>query len=98
MRSLAVPAVTSRSLYRKRLHERLVKARKKKDFSQADIAGILGITLEAYKKAEQRGALYADLIEPFALATDEDPFFILTGRPYPADDPLPKPIPIRRRA
>lgn len=55
-------------------------AREKKRYSQADMANILGLTLEAYKKSEQRGALWADMIEPFAYAVGEDALFMLTGR------------------
>ena len=55
-------------------------ARGKKNYSQADMANILGVTLEAYKKAEQRGALWADQMEPFAYAVGEDLLFMLTGR------------------
>jgi transcriptional regulator with XRE-family HTH domain len=70
-------------------------ARKNKGYSQADMANILGLTLEAYKKSEQRGALWADMIEPFAYAVGEDAIFMLTGRREKSGSSAPeKPVPI----
>ena len=73
-------------------------ARAKKGYSQADMANILGLTLEAYKKCEQRGALWSDMIEPFAYAVGEDILFVLTGRREKSSNPAtetPLPIPVR---
>ena len=62
------------------MRARMKDARDRVQKSQADIAHLLGVSLAAYQKMEQRGSLWADYIEPFAGATDSDPWFIRTGR------------------
>jgi transcriptional regulator with XRE-family HTH domain len=73
-------ASNPRQIYRAEMRKRMKATREAADLSQAEMAGKLRITHEAYKKAEQRGALPSDLIEPFADAVKEHAFYILTGR------------------
>lgn len=90
MRCLDMTTTQARTIYRKYLAGRLKKARRNKRLSQAQTAEALRIEKEAYKKMEQRGAMPADLIEPFALLVDEDALFILTGRREESSPVLPK--------
>ncbi|MFC3228768.1 hypothetical protein ACFOGJ_16105 [Marinibaculum pumilum] len=70
----------SRSLFRKKLAARMYDARVRRGLTQEQIGDLMGIGEQSYKKHEQRGSLPADLFEIFALAVQEDPYWVLTGR------------------
>lgn len=65
--------------YRASLSERLRNARIAKGYTQAQVGDWLGIGRASYQKHEERGSLPPYLFEHFAIITDIDPLFLLTG-------------------
>lgn len=97
MPSWAMAETKARSLYRKELAKRMKRLREASGRSQSEMARVLGVTWEAYKKQEQRGALPTDKLETFAALVNAPVAYVLTGTgpTTPAITPAP---PARRRA
>lgn len=66
--------------YKKALIARVKAARVASGLTQEEVALAIGATRDRVLKYESRTPLPTYLIEPFAEATGQDPFFILTGR------------------
>lgn len=70
----------ARSLYRKELAGRMKRLREDSGRSQSEMARLLGVTFEAYKKQEQRGALPNDKTEAFAALVGKTVVYLVTGQ------------------
>ena len=66
--------------YRAGLAARMKAARAAKGYTQAQVGAWLGIGRAAYQKHEERGNLPPHLFEHFAVITDMDLLYLVTGQ------------------
>jgi transcriptional regulator with XRE-family HTH domain len=71
------------SHYTKALQARMRAAREAVGLTQKDMAGVLGISKDAYEKYETRSRLPHHLIEPFAVETGLSVSELIAGRDIP---------------
>lgn len=71
------------SQFEQELKQRLKRLRADRNWTQADVAGGLGIEMETYKHQENRGRPQLNLIVPLAMLFKLEIHQLLTGRPQP---------------
>lgn len=63
--------------------QRTKDAREESGLSQSQLAQMLGVSVSAYQKYEQRSPLPHELIQQFCVIVQKDPAWLLTGARWP---------------
>lgn len=94
LRCLGMTEKAALTVYRRAFKKRLKELRDRNNLTQLQVANSIRVTLDTYKKMEQRGSVKIEYVEPLALALAVSVSYLVTGR---EEEPR-KVTPFRRSA